>query len=441
MLTDPKSGDYLAWFYCTRENHRGQIAQFLRRGIFDEPTIPCSKPLSPQTTAPIEGKIDGAVEGDGLDGVDVAGLIQQARLQIDRHPAWLREAGPVARENSRPDQATFQLQTFIGGLAHHFNNLFMIIQGNLSLLQMAESVGRRHRRRFKRMERLIQCESMLTNDLLGPTVDPRYRCNIALQTRILGGVILIAEHIRPTGKNLCVFPVPMDTDFMKAFLPRLAGQVAAILDRLMNELYHHCRVIMADLPARSKDLRRLQTMTAELERGILWSTKLGEYSGDGLWGDKATGKSQLLEIAFETWIRRDRRMPLNLSCHGPVPAVNAGANALSRILAELFANAETHSPDGAGISVEIHSESNGAQITICDKGVGIDENIRGFVRLPFFSTGTTTGGCGLGLSSVEGILRSLGGTLAVESRSGEGTAVTCWLPAADGVASNALVEA
>ena len=242
MLTDPKSGDYLSWFYCTRENQRGQIAQLVRRRFCDEPATLCPISANAQSTATSDPKFDHCAEGDSTThGVDVADLIKQARLQIDRHPAWLREAGPVERQQSCPDQATFQLQTFIGGLAHHFNNLFMVIQGNLSLMQMAQS-GRKHQRqRFKRMEKLIQCESMLTNDLLGPTVDPRYRCNVALQTRILGEIVLIAEQIRTTGNNLCVFPVPLDAGFMSVFLPRLAGNVAIILDRLIQEFRHGLR--------------------------------------------------------------------------------------------------------------------------------------------------------------------------------------------------------
>ena len=32
MLTDPKSGDYLAWFFCTKEQSRGQMAYFSRMG-------------------------------------------------------------------------------------------------------------------------------------------------------------------------------------------------------------------------------------------------------------------------------------------------------------------------------------------------------------------------------------------------------------------------
>jgi hypothetical protein len=32
MMTDPKSGDYLAWFFGTNEQTRGQMAYFLKLG-------------------------------------------------------------------------------------------------------------------------------------------------------------------------------------------------------------------------------------------------------------------------------------------------------------------------------------------------------------------------------------------------------------------------
>ena len=440
MLTDPKSGDYLSWFYCTRENQRGQIAQLVRRRFCDEPATLWPIRANAQSTATTDPKFDHFAEGDSTThGVDVADLIKQARLQTDRHPAWMREAGPVERQQSCPDQATFQLQTFIGGLAHHFNNLFMVIQGNLSLMQMAQAGRKQQRQRFKRMEKLIQCESMLTNDLLGPTVDPRYRCNVALQTRILGEIILIAEQIRPTGNNLCVFPVPLDAGFMSVFLPRLAGNVATILDRLIQELYHHCQVIMADLSKQSDKMRRMQTMIAELRRGMLWSAKLGEYAGDSFCNDQTTEKSQLVEIAFDTWTCRDRRIPMNLTCKETLPTIFADPVSLHRIFEELYANAETFCPNDASVSVDIRTESNGVCITIRDTGTGIDENLKDALCLPFFSTRTPLGYCGLGLASVEGILRGLGGTVAVEAQADAGTAVTCWLPSAEALYFDTVV--
>jgi CheY-like chemotaxis protein len=54
---------------------------------------------------------------------------------------------------------------------------------------------------------------------------------------------------------------------------------------------------------------------------------------------------------------------------------------------------------------------------------------------PFFTTKST--GRGLGLAVVDGIARSLGGTIQVSSEQGKGTTFRIWLPLAEGVAESA----
>lgn len=428
MLTDMKTRNDVTRYFCRLANYEDSIDDSLQPGSFDQQdsTAWCRSALT--ACAKKRAVLDIPARGDCPTEIDVATLIKAARLQIDRHPSWLREAGPVQRETSCPNAATFQLGTFIGGLAHHFNNLFMVVQGNLSLMRMPGSGVRRHHQRLQRMEKLIQCESMLTNDLLGPTVDPRYRCNVALQTRILGEIVLIAEQIRPTGKNMCVFPIPLDADFMRIFLPRLAGSVATLLDRLITELNYHCRLLMADLSFHSNDYKRLQAMVTELYRGALWTAKLCEYAGTERDGDVSIGKLKLVEIVLEIWSRKDRRVPINLSCKSEFPEVAADRDAVGRILEELFENAESHSRDDAAVTVEIQNAENGVQITVANTGTGSDENIGDYMFLPFFSTRTNAGRCGLGLASAEGIVRSLGGAISMKPGAGNEIAVMCWLP-------------
>lgn len=428
MRTDLKSRDSATCFPCTCRNHRDHTAPALYRGFCDQPDMAAtgsSRLPPPRKRGPVP--VNFAAR-NFRTGVDVAKLVKQARLQIDRDPSWLREAGPVQRKPSCPRQGTFQLQTFIGGLAHHFNNLFMVVQGNLSLLRIPGAGAQRHRRRFRRMETLIHCESMLTNDLLGPTVDPRYRCNRTLQNRILGEVILIAEQVRPTGKKLCVFPFPLDADFIGTFLPRLAGGVAAILDQITAELSDHCSEILADSARKSNHLARLQAMTAELKRAARWSAMLREYAGAGCAPPASNEDLHPAELALDVWTRADRRVPLNLCCEKTLPPVVAGRATLGRVLEELFDNAESHCPGDSAVTVELRGQADGLDITVSDPGPGIAERVRPFVCLPFFSTRRTAGHSGLGLASVAGILRSVGGNISIDPDTGRGAAVRCWLP-------------
>jgi signal transduction histidine kinase len=106
---------------------------------------------------------------------------------------------------------------------------------------------------------------------------------------------------------------------------------------------------------------------------------------------------------------------------------------LRQVLVNLFKNAvEASEGDGrpAGdVEVKLRVESapdGGTWIQVSDRGPGMDEETMRQALLPFYST--KVGGSGLGLALCREILEAHGGKIALQSRPGEGTVVTCWLP-------------
>jgi signal transduction histidine kinase/FixJ family two-component response regulator len=71
------------------------------------------------------------------------------------------------------------------------------------------------------------------------------------------------------------------------------------------------------------------------------------------------------------------------------------------------------------------------RISVKDTGTGIPESIRERVFAPFFSTKPTGEGTGMGLAVVKGIVDSLDGGIALESKEGEGTTIHVALPLVD----------
>jgi hypothetical protein len=65
-------------------------------------------------------------------------------------------------------------------------------------------------------------------------------------------------------------------------------------------------------------------------------------------------------------------------------------------------------------------------VDIIDTGEGMDTIVRSRARDPFFTTRPS--GTGLGLAIVDRIVDAHGGHFLIESRSGEGTTVTVFLP-------------
>lgn len=75
-------------------------------------------------------------------------------------------------------------------------------------------------------------------------------------------------------------------------------------------------------------------------------------------------------------------------------------------------------------------------VSVSDNGHGIPEEILHRVTEPLFSTKPPDKGSGLGLAMVQRFAERSGGALQIESRAGEGTTMTIWLPCTNQLAES-----
>lgn len=119
-----------------------------------------------------------------------------------------------------------------------------------------------------------------------------------------------------------------------------------------------------------------------------------------------------------------------------LPHIMAQDQLLDELLNNLISNAIKYTPCGGQVSIRVARESSDRILCeIADTGIGIPpEDISRLFTEFFRSTNAkelTEEGTGLGLVIVKEILDRLRGTIAVNSKPGEGTCMTCFLPVSE----------
>ncbi|MFC4069865.1 ATP-binding response regulator [Actinoplanes subglobosus] len=117
-----------------------------------------------------------------------------------------------------------------------------------------------------------------------------------------------------------------------------------------------------------------------------------------------------------------------------LPDVKADPVQLARALHNLVRNCGEAMPDGGTVTIATSAAGDTLTIEVRDTGPGMPPDVRERACEPFFSTKSTTGTVGLGLSTVHGIVSQAGGQLALQSEPGAGATVTITLPAVAGTA-------
>ncbi len=112
---------------------------------------------------------------------------------------------------------------------------------------------------------------------------------------------------------------------------------------------------------------------------------------------------------------------------------------IHQVVANLLANARTHTPAGTEIAVSVVQSVDGVQIAVSDNGPGLSEEDQKRIFERFYRADSSRvridgEGSGLGLSIVDAVMKAHGGSVAVSSELGKGSTFTLFFPrATDGL--------
>ena len=134
-----------------------------------------------------------------------------------------------------------------------------------------------------------------------------------------------------------------------------------------------------------------------------------------------------------------RRVTIQSLVDESLPDVLADPTRLRQILGNLIHNALRHTPEGGVVVVDASRGNEVVSVTVSDTGVGISpEDLEHVFQRFYHGSGSSDdgGSVGLGLAIVKQLVEAQGGTVSIESVTGEGTVIRFTLPIVDAAISH-----
>ncbi len=123
-----------------------------------------------------------------------------------------------------------------------------------------------------------------------------------------------------------------------------------------------------------------------------------------------------------------RSIATSVSLDQAMPRIASDRGQLQQVFLNILNNAFAAVPDGGSVTLATWlRDPDTVGVSIKDNGKGMSDEVLRHIFEPFFTTKKTSG-TGLGMFITYGIIKRLGGDIAVQSKEGTGTTVSIFLP-------------
>lgn len=140
-------------------------------------------------------------------------------------------------------------------------------------------------------------------------------------------------------------------------------------------------------------------------------------------------------IESQSLLITQKKHKIELDIDMDIKDIYADKNGADQILTNIISNACKYTPDFGKISISAKNLDDFVEIKVSDNGIGIPKEDLPRITERFYRVekgrSRAMGGTGLGLSIANEMIKSLGGSLKVDSIFGEGTSITLLFKAGD----------
>jgi len=215
-----------------------------------------------------------------------------------------------------------------------------------------------------------------------------------------------------------------------ATIGQLAAGVAHELNEPLGNILGFAQLIKKneDLPELVKsDIKKIESASFHAREVI---RKLMLFARQSPQHKAALDINQIVEEGLYFFESRCARAGIELikEMAPDLPKIIADGNQLHQILVNLVVNAIQAIDNKGTIKIITGKQDNNVVLAVEDTGMGMSEEVKSRIFIPFFTTKDVTEGTGLGLAVVHGIVASHGGEITVTSEPGQGSRFEVKIP-------------
>ena len=227
----------------------------------------------------------------------------------------------------------------------------------------------------------------------------------------------------------------------------LAGGIAHEFNNILTTIKGSMHLILKKLQADSPVMKYTEQITSSINKASSLSQDLLAFSRKQTITLRPMDFNGIIHMGTKLLSRIiGEHIEMTVILTDKNPTVMADINQMEQVLLNLATNARDAMPDGGKLTIlteiiqmnEEFKKEHGygvsgkyVLLSVSDTGTGMEEEIKGKIYEPFFTTKELGKGSGLGLAVTYGIVKQHSGFIDAETAPGKGTTFKVYIPAVE----------